>query len=345
MRVFHGRCVLIFGLVTLLCSSGYAQQCKVTVVVKDFDTGNVLTNALAGLSVDTNIKPGWGWGGGRPNRYQGYTDTNGVCVLKGEGNGGTASVYVKKEGYYGSSGYRVGITNVTGIVGMRKWQPWNPTVNVALKQIGKPIPLYAKRLREIEMPVENEPVGFDLVEGDWVSPHGEGKNPDIVFQMDRKPEQVIEKTSPHGPYSKTLFDVTLTVHGSNDGDGFHLVPMLPIGHGPASGLRMPREAPVDGYEPTITKRAYNSVAEPLHTDVRDDANYFFRVRTEKDEDGKIVSALYGKITGDFRFEPHVRKKVSFTYYINPTPNDRNLEFDPKKNLFKNLSSQEEVREP
>jgi hypothetical protein len=25
--------------------------------------------------------------------------------------------------------------------------------------------------------------------------------------------------------------------------------------------------------------------------------------------------------------------MSFSYYFNPVPNDRNLEFDPKKNLF------------
>lgn len=35
----------------------------------------------------------------------------------------------------------------------------------------------------------------------------------------------------------------------------------------------------------------------------------------------------------------------FTYYLNPTPNDRNIEFDPKRNLFTNLSSSEEVRDP
>ncbi len=142
----------------------------------------------------------------------------------------------------------------------------------------------------------------------------------------------------------TLHDVTLTVSCSNEGDGFHFVPMTPIGHGPTSGLRMPREAPLDGYEPILTKRAYNTVAEPLRTEVRDDANYFFRVRTEKDADGNIVSALYGKIAGDFRFVPHVRKKLSFTYYLNPEPNDRNLEFDLEQNLFKNLSSLEEVQQ-
>ena len=37
--------------------------------------------------------------------------------------------------------------------------------------------------------------------------------------------------------------------------------------------------------------------------------------------------------------------LKFTYYLNPAPNDRNLEFDPKRNLFTNLSPREVVSAP
>ncbi len=37
--------------------------------------------------------------------------------------------------------------------------------------------------------------------------------------------------------------------------------------------------------------------------------------------------------------------VIFTYYLNPSPNDRNLEFDPKRNLFTNLGEFVTVSEP
>jgi hypothetical protein len=47
-------------------------------------------------------------------------------------------------------------------------------------------------------------------------------------------------------------------------------------------------------------------------------------------------AHYGKIYGDF---------MNFTYYLNPTPNDRNVEFDPKRNLFTNLKDDERVTMP
>jgi hypothetical protein len=64
--------------------------------------------------------------------------------------------------------------------------------------------------------------------------------------------------------------------------------------------------------------------------------YFFRIRTVVDSAGQIVSANYGKIYGDF---------MNFTYYVNPTPNDRNIEFDPKQNLFTNLKPEEQVTAP
>ena len=79
-----------------------------------------------------------------------------------------------------------------------------------------------------------------------------------------------------------------------------------------------------------------------------EANYFFRIRTEVNEDGEVDYALYGKIYGDIEFGGAGQEgsylKVN-AYYLNPTPNDLNLEFDPEKNLFTNLPSDEEVREP
>ena len=35
----------------------------------------------------------------------------------------------------------------------------------------------------------------------------------------------------------------------------------------------------------------------------------------------------------------------FTYYLNPTPNDRNMEFDPTRNLLTGLKEAEKVSVP
>ena len=131
----------------------------------------------------------------------------------------------------------------------------------------------------------------------------------------------------YGPVK--LFDHSLTVSFSNDGDGIQSVYRAKR---TGSMLRLSREAPVDGYHPELLKEVYQREPNaPPHSDVREDQNYFFRIRTEKDEDGNIVSALYGKIYGDFEGFEH--GTLRFTYYLNPTSNDRNLEFDPDRNLF------------
>jgi hypothetical protein len=83
--------------------------------------------------------------------------------------------------------------------------------------------------------------------------------------------------------------------------------------------------------------------KPMKNDMREDQNYFFRVRTVLDEQGRIKSALYGKISGDIKFG--VNRVIRFNYYLNPTSLDRNLEFDPKRNLFTRLRSLEEINEP
>lgn len=56
-------------------------------------------------------------------------------------------------------------------------------------------------------------------------------------------------------------------------------------------------------------------------------NYYFRVRSKRDEKGNIISGYYGKIYGEF---PEV------TYYLNPVVNDHNVEFDVNRNLFPKL---------
>ena len=74
----------------------------------------------------------------------------------------------------------------------------------------------------------------------------------------------------------------------------------------------------------------------------------FRIRTVLDDMGNIVSARYGKIYGPIEYgesDTNPGGKVRFTYYLNPTPNDRNVEFDPERNLFTDLKSSEEVWKP
>jgi hypothetical protein len=54
-----------------------------------------------------------------------------------------------------------------------------------------------------------------------------------------------------------------------------------------------------------------------------------------------------KIRGGIEVDPRWSSTctVTFTYYFSPTPNDRNLEWDMKKNLFGGLTDMQTPREP
>jgi hypothetical protein len=212
-----------------------------------------------------------------------------------------------------------------------RWQPWDPTVVLILKKIVRPIPMYARRI-EREIPLANEKVGFDLMDADWVAPHGRGKSGDILFKVTKR---VI---------SFDDFGAELLLSFPNDGDGIALMSADNQG---GSELRSSHEAPGGGYDPSLSLLQGNSKDRGRYGMTGEDKNYFFRVRTVLDERGQVVSCFYGKIYGRIEYFPVSYKtaKVRFTYYLNPTPNDGNVEFDPKRNLFTNLKSDERVTAP
>lgn len=313
----------------------WAQEARVAVRVSDFDTGRPITNATVSADFNNSMAPGSGWGGGRPNREVGTTDTKGVCVLTGQGNGGSVGIAASKDGYYASSGYRVKFTNVVGFVD-RRWQPWDSTIEVPLKRIGNPIAMYAKRMLNEMIPGAGRPIGFDMKSGDWVVPDGEGQHADILFTFNREPDGEIQTR--YGP-AKT-FDYSLAVSFPNPKDG---ILAADLQEDAGSVLKMPRNAPLTGYEERLERRVHRGRDLKLHSNTQDGIGYFLRVRTVTDDDGEIISALYGKIHGEFLFDR--RGRLTFAFYLNPTPNDRNVEFDREKNLFGDVPSSERVREP
>ena len=122
----------------------------------------------------------------------------------------------------------------------------------------------------------------------------------------------------------TVTNSTIVVSFPNAGDGIQgLTRDWNLGVG---GLLSSHEAPIDGYQPEYKQTQMQKL----------DKIYYFRVKTKIDDNGQIVSAYYGKIYGDF---------MQFRYYYNPTPNDRNVEFDPKQNLLQGMQSFENVKAP
>ena len=75
--------------------------------------------------------------------------------------------------------------------------------------------------------------------------------------------------------------------------------------------------------------------------------FFMRIRSSEDKEGNIDVAYYCKISPGISLYGVLADNPSLklTYYCNPTPNDRNLEFDPKENLLTNLKHNEKVGVP
>lgn len=289
-------------------------------------------NSRPMASVDVSVtfempkyKPGV-WGSSEMMTRRGLSNSQGVFSAAAK-SGNYVGYGAQATGYYPSTGKPVEFARSEG----GRWQPWDPTVILILKKIKRPGPMYARRL-EGKIPVVDEPVGFDLMEAAWVTPHGKGKSSDMLFKVTKR---VI---------SFHDFAAELLLSFPNNGDGILL---MPPDTQRGSELRSPHEAPETGYGSSLSLLQGNSKERGQYGMINEDKNYFFRVRTVLDERGQVVSCLYGKIYGRIEYFPVSSKaaKLRFTYYLNPTTNDRNIEFDPKRNLFRNLKSDEQVRDP
>jgi hypothetical protein len=146
------------------------------------------------------------------------------------------------------------------------------------------------------------------------------------------------------------FDAQGELTFGNPLDGLQETSIPDIGKN--SVFKWERQALENGYQPKfkLQNTWWRSLRQkPVRSFKFDDKEwegYFFRVRTVE-QDGKIVSAHYGKIRGGIKIEPRETPTctIIFTYYFNPTPLDRNLEWDTKHNLFGGLNWEQTPREP
>lgn len=300
---------------------------KLTLKVVD-DEGRPVAGAKARIGAER--RPQGDESGGKGVFVEGLTEETGFFSGEVEAWNATRAGYrVEKEGYYGVWVSYYAKSPIHG-----KWQPWNPTVEVVLKRKKDPVPMYAKRVLA-EIPVSGVDVGYDLAAGDWIHPHGKGVVADIIFHS-------VAEVNNDRHYRGEL---TLSFPGPGNG----LIAIeLPERH--PSPLRMPYQAPSDGYEPKRIWRAarkYNPLTmenDENHDDSSNTQNYFIRVRTELDAKGNIVKGMYGKIHAPFSYGPRGfdrngatgKQSIQFVYYLNPD-GTRNIEYDPSRNLLKHLN--------
>ena len=278
-------------------------KAKITVKIVGED-GNTIEGADVGISFELPK------GRNNFNNIKGFSDAGGLFTAS-SASLVDASCGVEKNGYYKSYGryvFKEGLKS-------GRWLPWNPTMEILLRKIEKPVPMYRRNTKmtrpRLEIPVAGKDVGFDLVKYDWLPPYGNGIKADFIFKLEKHYINAQD------------FDAQLTLTFSNKFDGIQI---HKDNRKDGSLFKLPRYAPVDGYgSKLIIKKT------PSTNDFQEDNNYFFRIRSEVD-DGKLVRAMYGKIEGPIKYRRLVQKgaRLTFIYYLNPDYT-RNLEFG--RNLF------------
>lgn len=300
-------------------SYALSDKAKITIIVVDED-GVAVKNAHVGVGFETNTRE-------KETSVRGVTNVNGRFVAS-ESCNSSIGFRVTKDGYYKSVGhYLFEKKNFYG------WEPWNPEIIVVLRKIENPVPMYARDTMQskIEIPVVGKAVGFDLIAFDWIAPYGKGSHADFEFKLDRR---VADRKD---------FDATLTVTFPNKFDGIH---SYREDRSRGSLFKLPRFAPEDGYQNSLVLREWRKPQDynvNRNFDfIKEDNNYFFRVRSEE-KDGQLVRSMHGKILGPIDFTVIFSKtaKIYFKYFLNPDYT-RNLEFDPKRNLFGSLPPLEQV---
>ena len=280
----------------------WGAETKVTFQVVDYD-GKPVTNAQFGVA----------WSCDYTNRHKDRvirTDKNGHVVLD-EKSRGAFTYSIEKEGYYKSSGkYSLDVSGESHVKDGR-WEPWNQTVKIVLKEKRNPAPMISCEYLA-DVPLSGVSLGYDLAEGDWMPPYGSGKTADLKMTYDR-----LVTTNFIRRYTSRL-----TIVFPNPYDGCYIV---------KKDTFSTFDKPYEAASPKEQRVEFilDGTDEKVIADDRLDTDevLVFRVRTEIDNQGKVVRCHYGYIDGPFKFAQGPAKTLRLQSVFNPRNLDRNLEWD------------------
>lgn len=326
--------MIVGALVSLAAGCVFADTAKIEAFVIDETTERPLAN----VKVTGWFEMNYGWlavkGSSGPNICEALTDASGRCKLSGKTNVGSAGCYVANapSGYYshsGAGGCDFKRKNVLGI-----WQPDNLVVTVRLQRVEHPIPLFVKKIGEGHcedlFSRSNGVLKFDFMKGEWLPPIGTGEVADVEFR--RLPREELGEGVNFGGDKGRAYRDSMEVRFLGEGNG-----LVEMSYPENARLKI-RTAPETGYKQDYL--CWSGVNKQLRYEESYDKSrcFSFRIRTRRDESGKIVEAYYGKIYKDIEIRrggtPFVAvASVEFTYYLNPIKLDRNLEWN-EQNLCK-----------
>lgn len=178
----------------------------------------------------------WTWYGqenNSPINAIGTTDKNGdaVQVVKG-----APCLIISKDGYYSNG---ISEDDEKYVYKSPFFLASQPPVSVKLKRKLHPAPMIIRNLDATtgRLPIIGMPCGYDMIIGDWVPPYGKGAVSDFIVTLKFDVRKHFD------------LDYRGEIVFPNTGDGVILFPVkLRFRY---SELRLPPEAPEDGYQGTL----------------------------------------------------------------------------------------------
>ena len=297
---------------------------KLRVTVVD-DMGSPVSNATVRVGFSTSHVL---FGGGHASHDKGghamsKTDTNGVATVKFNCTSSDFGWRVVADGYYRgdlhNEHFKFDEIIVPPCFVKVVLHEHDKSGNEKLFRIKNPQPMYAHYpIERRKVPKTNGRYGFDLAEYDWLPPIGVGKIADFYLV------RAVGDLPDSGEYEFGRIEF-------NKDCGYYVGKQTGCTEFPAI-----YHADPNAYFQTnivlkcIRHRESRDWVEPLPI-LGNDEYLVLRTRVVHDEHGNIVAANYSRILGEFRANPSISTAESI---FNPVPNDTNLEFDKKRNLFK-----------
>jgi len=261
-----------------------------------------------------------------------YRKTGSDNVLWILGHGNAPSVYARvntpPENFYRGHGGQASFWKISYLLPLPIWLPPVRNLRVGVLKKLNPIPMYSGSVvapyyfdypKAIEKRSNwTETVAYDCIAGDWCTPYGQGRTNDLVFTY--RYDYFGNGTNRWGnPVTYYRLERKLTF--SNPDDGFQ-----PVLHDNNIGRR-PNDlvAPTEGYLPEHISYYGESIDHGWRVSDDTHAHFYFRIRTTRDANGKLLGGHYGQISG--RYSGYLGLQMG--YILNPNPLDTNLEFNGK----------------
>ena len=308
----------------------FGNSMTVTAHVKD-EAGNPAAGAIVKIWTDKDRYQGLA----RSPKYsyfEAVSDTNGMAVLTFPCHSQEFQCCAYGEKYYRENGGRV---YVKATLNYATWAvtllEHNKEISFKLRRICNPIPLcYARSTPgTFTLPKTSGEFGFDLLMDDWIAPYGDGKVADFYVQREAVP-------------SNDQITVNSSIIFKGEGDGAYIRKKVKT----TSDFETDYEADTNGvYQTCFPLRRFPWPGNPKHTEsaiVKEDEYIVMRTRVEKNVKGEIIKAHYSTMLGPV----HINKGFDWLiYYVNPTPNDPNLEGDLKRSTNLKYAKKRRQRRP